>query len=286
MYILNNKDGTFTAGELAEMFQIPKQTLLYYDRIGAIKPEYISENGYRHYSMIHYMILEIILNLRKMDIPMNDICNFLKYRSCETLDKLLNQKNQECDDIIAKAEQIKSNISTVKHQINKVNQTILEQFTLCFRPEKQFFITPVRIEENGNEGFKLFIEHNKKVFSKEFFKEKAVGWIVPADEFFNNSSPRYTAYFSTIKKGAPINSIKNESILVRPSGLYVTVRFKGLYINNVKSIAEKFKSFLKQNHLEAAGSAYVMPLKNHWMTDNTEEYISQISIEVKRSNDC
>lgn len=283
---MSKKDGTFTAGELAEMFQIPKQTLLYYDKIGAIKPQYISENGYRHYSMMHYMILEIIINLRKMDIPMNDICSFLKHRSCDELEKILNQKNQECDDIIAKAEQIKSNISTVKRQIDKVNQTVLGQFTLSFRPEKQFFITPVKIEENGSDGFKLFIEHNKKIFSKEVFKEKAVGWIVPADEFFNNSSPRYTAYFSTIKNDTPVYSIENERLHIRPAGLYVTVRFKGLYIKNVDSIAAKFKSFLKQNHLKAIGSAYVMPLKNHWMTDNTDEYINQISIQVKKIAVC
>lgn len=36
----------FTAGELATLFNIPKQTLLYYDRIGLLVPEFIAENGY------------------------------------------------------------------------------------------------------------------------------------------------------------------------------------------------------------------------------------------------
>ncbi len=43
----------FTAGELATLFNIPKQTLLYYDRIGLLSPEFIAENGYRHYSLKH-----------------------------------------------------------------------------------------------------------------------------------------------------------------------------------------------------------------------------------------
>ena len=53
----------FTAGELATLFNIPKQTLLYYDRIGLLSPEFIAENGYRHYSLTQYLILEIIVNI-------------------------------------------------------------------------------------------------------------------------------------------------------------------------------------------------------------------------------
>ena len=40
----------YTAGELADLFELPKQTLLYYDKMGILSPEFISENNYRHYS--------------------------------------------------------------------------------------------------------------------------------------------------------------------------------------------------------------------------------------------
>lgn len=33
----------FTAGELAAIFSISKQTLLYYDKIGLLSPEFVSE---------------------------------------------------------------------------------------------------------------------------------------------------------------------------------------------------------------------------------------------------
>jgi len=41
----------YTAGELADLFELPKQTLLYYDKMGVLSPEFISENNYRHYSL-------------------------------------------------------------------------------------------------------------------------------------------------------------------------------------------------------------------------------------------
>lgn len=68
-----NSDDYFTSGELSTLYNIPKQTLLYYDKIGFLKPEFIGDNGYQHYNIIQYLTLEIILSLRKLDIPIAQI---------------------------------------------------------------------------------------------------------------------------------------------------------------------------------------------------------------------
>lgn len=33
----------YTAGELARLFNIPKQTMLYYDKMGILNPEFVAE---------------------------------------------------------------------------------------------------------------------------------------------------------------------------------------------------------------------------------------------------
>ena len=68
----------YTAGELADLFELPKQTLLYYDKMGILSPEFISENNYRHYSLKQYLILEVILNMRKLGIPISKIKEYLE----------------------------------------------------------------------------------------------------------------------------------------------------------------------------------------------------------------
>ena len=69
------KESFFTAGELANLFGISKQTLLYYHKIGLLSPEFIAENNYRHYTMQQYQDLEIIVNLRSF---LSSISNSLK----------------------------------------------------------------------------------------------------------------------------------------------------------------------------------------------------------------
>lgn len=39
----------FTTGELSALCQIPRKTLLYYDKLGLISPEVVDDNGYRYY---------------------------------------------------------------------------------------------------------------------------------------------------------------------------------------------------------------------------------------------
>ncbi len=86
----------YTAGELAGLFDIPKQTMFYYDRMGILEPEFIAENGYRYYSTTQYLTLEIILFLRKMDISVPDIRDFLKDRSKENLHSFLTERRNVC----------------------------------------------------------------------------------------------------------------------------------------------------------------------------------------------
>lgn len=84
----------YTAGELARLFNIPKQTMLYYDKTGVLQPEFIAENGYRYYATPQYLTLEIILFLRKMDISVPDIRNFLQHKSREEILKSHRQKRE------------------------------------------------------------------------------------------------------------------------------------------------------------------------------------------------
>lgn len=61
---MSDRKEYYTAGELAKLFGIPKQTMFYYDKMGLFTPEFVAENGYRYYAMPQYLTLEIILFLR------------------------------------------------------------------------------------------------------------------------------------------------------------------------------------------------------------------------------
>ena len=95
-HAIPDRENCFTIGELADFYSVPKQTLIYYCRTGLLVPEYTDEtNGYRYYSVKQFLTLEIIFNLRKLNVPVKIIKNFLEEKSPEALSQILQEKEQE-----------------------------------------------------------------------------------------------------------------------------------------------------------------------------------------------
>ena len=266
----------YTAGELACLFEIPKQTLLYYDKTGLLVPEFISTNNYRYYSLKQYLILEIIINLRKLGIPVPVIKDYIKNRSEESFQKLLIEKEQECKNIIQYNQKIMNNIEVSLSQLQKLKDTHLNQININYRHCKRFLLSPIEKNSTGSETISILAKHNLAMFSKDIFKERAVGWIIDKENFLAGIHGKPLAFFSTLNSG----DNNSNNIFTRPAGLYLTLRFQGTVRENIKDLAEKINTCLQNNSLKAVDNVYIMPLKNYWLTADTNQYIYQLSLEV------
>lgn len=120
----------YTAGELARLFNIPKQTMLYYDKMGILKPEFVAENGYRYYSTPQYLTLEIILFLRKMDISVPDIHKFLENRSRDNILRILDRRKEECLQQIDQARRLIHSLDTYRNTLERSQSLPLNQVLL------------------------------------------------------------------------------------------------------------------------------------------------------------
>ena len=268
----------FTAGELAELYGIPKQTMLYYDKMGILQPEFIAENGYRHYDVPQYLTLEIIIFLRKLNIPISRIQKFLENKNPDTLNILLNEKEQECHEIIEEAQKIRSSLKLFKQQLERNQQILLDQILLEYQQEKQFCVTPVDKKQAGRERVEVIAKHVQKVFSQAYFKEKSVGWIVAKSDFFGGNYNNSLAFFSA---ASPENELKINNF-TRPTGLYLNLNFRGTYYNKAPEISKNIQNFLDRNELKAIGDIFVTPLNDHWVSNCPDEYINKISLQVEK----
>lgn len=272
----------YTAGELADLFEIPKQTLLYYDKTGILVPEFISANNYRHYSLKQYLILEIIINMRKLGIPVAKIKDYISNRGEEQFTKLLLEREQECRRIINFNQKIINNIEISLGQLQRLKDTRLNQIMVNHRKSKHFLLSDIYEDCSNDDSIRILAKHNLNVFSKDHFKERAVGWIIKKEQFLAGVHGRPIAFFSTLNS----NYTDNKKAFIRPAGLYMTIRFQGTVRQNIKSLSDNFNAYMKRNALQAVGNAYIMPLKNYWLTTDTTQYVYQLSLEVKPySND-
>ena len=63
----------YRIGEISSLFQVPVETLRYYDREGLIRPEKVEPNGYRMYGSTQLERICTVLSLRVAGVPPAEI---------------------------------------------------------------------------------------------------------------------------------------------------------------------------------------------------------------------
>ena len=105
----------FQIGDVAKMFHISVGSLRHYEKAGLLKPEYTdSETGYRYYSIRQFEVLNTIRYLRVLDMPLNEIGEFLKNRDIDIIEeKLLRQKEM----VAAKLQELETIERKIDHRL-------------------------------------------------------------------------------------------------------------------------------------------------------------------------
>lgn len=275
----NDEKDFFTAGELANIYGISKQALLYYDKVHLLSPDMIAENGYRHYFIQQYLDLELIVNLRSLNFSIADIKDYLENRSKEKLIEMLKNRKKECQKIISDNQKISDAINAILENTENALDVPIDIITLNWYPERLIRVSPLQEEDSAVDRIVKFAKHTQEKFHNDHHIKRQCGWIINTDNF-NSDDKYYTskAFFSFVP-----NSPGHKKVLKNflPRGLFLEICFQGSYFSNAKRIREKIHQFLKQNNLYFVGDIYIMPVDNHWFTKNSKEYITKIFVQVK-----
>ena len=265
-----------TVGELASLYGVSKQTLIYYASSNILKPAFVYKNGYRYYSVNEFLDLEIILNLRKLDVPSAEIAKFLEKRNTESIIKLLEKKKQVC---LNQIDDLNHTIESLQYTIDGINtqdDLILNCFQTLQMPVQKLILSEPFTEKSSKTHIPEFARHNQRIFSKTDFRSLSTGWIIDKDSFIAGNT-KHTKYYFTPK---PANR-NIDNIFEKPAGLYVLINYNGTYYKEGIKIRERLLDYLQRNHLEMISDLYNYPIKNHWQTTDNKKYINQLTVQVK-----
>ena len=275
---MRNDNNLFTAGELANLFGISKQTLLYYDKINLLSPNYISENGYRHYSIQQYLDLEIIVNLRSLNISISEIKEFLQNRNKEKFLGLLTSQRESCENIIRENEEIIRTIDVFTNNLQKNYPHIFNQPLLNWQDERVIRLTDVSQVSDGKSRVVIYTKHAQNTFHNHKSLEKLVGWTIEYSSLISQDHTNYSCEYFSLVPNTPKHRSKIRHLL--PAGLYLEVYFQGTYYSKAKSLAQLIQGFLSLNKLKPLGKVYIMPVTNNLTCDCPDEYINKIFLHV------
>ena len=83
----------FSIGDVAKLFHLSVSSLRHYEALGLLTPERVDPNtGYRSYSIRQFEVLNTIRYLRALDMPLEEIADFLRDRDVERIEEKLSRQ--------------------------------------------------------------------------------------------------------------------------------------------------------------------------------------------------
>lgn len=133
----------YSVGEVSKICNISKKALRFYDQIGIISPDWVSqENNYRYYSRKTLLSVPIIKYYKQMGFKLEEMRAFLDGSTYATLEKTFQQKIDELKkkeseiykmytsvkdwyDLIIEAEMV------IKNDVREVSVKYIDHLDLC-----------------------------------------------------------------------------------------------------------------------------------------------------------
>lgn len=203
----------YTIKKLSDLAGISTRTLRYYDEINLLKPQKVTEAGYRVYGEEQINKLQQILFYKSMDIELKDIKEILSNPDYDVQKSLENHYRK----LIEKREHLEALIKTVEKTIayskGEIDMTDTEKFE-CFKKEK--------------------IKKNEKQYGKEIRKKYG-------EESVSNSYNKFSKL--TEEEFKEMAKLENEMI----QKLLIVNENKDLNSDEAKIVFENHKKWLSFN---------------------------------------
>ena len=266
----------FSIGETAKIHHISKQTLIFYDKKGLLKPyEVNSETGYRYYSLDEFAVLDIIIFLKDIGVSLDDIKMYLSNRNIEKVEEFLNEQRNVVNEKIEKLKAVRTKIDSAlsvyedyKDYENKKGPFIKE------KKEEHYLFLPVKEPYDDAQidlslkKLLLFVEQ------QDYLADYSMGTVVKKDDL-KKGDLRNTGTFIIINK-----ALRSKYYRKMPKGSYATIYHYGAY-ENLKDSYDKLLSFIKTKGYIIDGDAFEYLIFDIFVVQNKKDFVTELSIKIK-----
>lgn len=270
---MKNQKILFTTGQFAAFHQINKRTLHYYDQIGLFSPAYKAENGYRYYTYLQSPTLEMLLTLRELGMPIEEIKSYMKKPNGPAFHRLVTEHIAQIQQTIQHLNQIKR-FMMEKDKLLSFSETVMHGQIDIVECPAEYFILSEPIDGSLNEDdFAILMKHIES-FRKNRIYHNTYGSMIHTNQLLSGDFENYTCFFTKVSQ--PKNK---KDLHCKPAGRYLRSFCKGNW-DNLPQIYENMISYAKQHQLTLQGYSYETGL-NEVAIENVEQYVAQILIRCE-----
>lgn len=199
---------TYQVGELATYFNVTRDTIRYYDKVGILHPQEVSENGYRIYTRDDFIRMEYIMQLKQLGMPLDRIKDVVNGSSIEEAAEMVSIQATEVARQIEELKNLQSMIEAYKRNyqsaIESKGKVIIKEI-----PEMLYIPMKSSLRESRGDFAALTGSHVPKftfVMKKDDYIEKRYG-----DLQIQENRQNFFSYAITVENDLGLREVPAEA---------------------------------------------------------------------------
>lgn len=264
----------FTIGQFAKLRGINKRTLMYYDDIDLFKPAKIHDNGYRYYTNRQHALLDVILALRDMDMPLDEIKKLLQNRSPQNHLRLLYTQRDRFKKEMERIRYTQSTVETKIKLIERYLQSDKHEIFIEECPVQYLYATPTPKNISDDEWYDICYRHMEICSKIPLYGEPLINVMIGVETVLSGDLVNYSHIYTKLASKGELDCI------VKPKGQYLKAFAKSAPDETGKCY-EKMIEYANHHNLHLTGYFYEDCILDDAATDDYVDYVSEISVEVK-----
>lgn len=268
----------FRIGDVAKMYHISVGSLRHYEKAGLLTPEYVDESsGYRYYSARQLEVLNTIRYLRALDLPLEQIAEFLQNREIDVIEEKLRQQKET---VIQKQKElaiIERKIENRLRQIQDARTSELNVIRLVQSPSCRIVWMQDSLKLKTYldlEGAIRKLEGQQKE-SLVFLGKVGVG--ISRENLEARQFGRYDLVFLVLDD----EDVYEGNVEEVPQENCVSIRFRGSH-NEAAEQYQKLTKFIREQGMEITGFSREITMIDNGITSDPEKFVTEIRIPVQK----
>ena len=276
---MGTKEQYYTPVEFAKLFNIDKQTLIYYDNQGIFAPAFKNENGYRYYSTDQIPLFSVLLSLRKLNIQGYLLSEYNQSPSNDKLIEMLSDKILEYKETV---KALSDKINCLQSKIKYIQQSQAYPINkIMLVPQNQIYC-----QRSG-------------IISKSTPRKSALLSCAPLINQFTNSlltDDIHFAFMPIIQTAEDLQVPQdyrivlltgNKDLFTNPlifqPTLYLTLYIEDDFYENARHYVDMMENFLDKVNLPPEPLVFITPLRTFHNTgcdSHQKNTLTKIEIKV------
>ncbi len=275
----NNIENSYTIGEISAICNVSKKALRYYDKIGVLTPDYVSEvNGYRYYSYKKMLQVPILKYYKQMGFKLEEMKGLIDGESRNYLETNFKTKIEELQEQEVKIKNSCSAIVDWKELLDEarmVRQMGTQEVSVKFNRggvycwlDQDFNYD--YMESIINIDWVNYLESN----NIEITDAVILGFSSYKDKMNGECNKARVMQKPLEKCSDNINTVEFEKKLV----------LSVYHIGSHETIADsyrKMEQWAEENGYICAERSYERYVVDYWTTRNADEFVTELIIPIE-----